>query len=264
MYSQTQFRKTSKKLYVAAIIISIIGIIITLFLYWYDASINKIKTSEDKGSVITESDIGNNHAEPGDGYSGETIYNGDPYIYKGLFEKPFERTDSYISNKNLILQEMNTKDELTMIAKRAESIVESMYTATAKDVNGMNSLTTELSNMFATSIILTGQDQEVYGNVEAAERFNEWYADTNTTMEAEMITDKCLVYMDEHSYIVRGLLRYTVYESEDTNALAEMLGMNLIKKGETYYQIVEVNLIPDECYYEDYANYKISELKMLN
>ena len=80
-------------------------------------------------------------------------------------------------------------------------------------------------------------------------------------MESTFITDKCLVYYDENSIIVRGLLQYSVYETKDPETLIEAFGIDRLNLGEEYSALVEMKFIPD-IDHTDFKSFNLTSISM--
>ena len=81
-------------------------------------------------------------------------------------------------------------------------------------------------------------------------------------MESDVYTDKCMVFYDENSYIVRSALYITPYECDDLIQLAALLKQDEISLGTTYRILVETSYvtISDGT---DFSDFSIREIRLI-
>lgn len=201
-------------------------------------------------SVLSESEKDNTDY----GYAFETVYNGKPYMPDILFEQPFKKTDSYVSNTEFIKE----KGEACAapIISMAEDLTKATFNVTYKNISNEEVLNDTLAEGI---YVRFPSGEEVNGIKEVTDTINSWYVNSGTSIEAEYTTDKCMLYYDENAVILRGLLTFTVYESEDIESIEKIFGINQIKMGEEYSTVVEYYFIPS-LYSEDFESYRIARI----
>lgn len=186
-------------------------------------------------------------------YAFETCYSGNPALPSRLFAEPFKRTDSYICNNDLL--KIYGSDQLSILASKAESDLGSIFNIAYKDFEKEK----ETPQLFWYGYAVSGKQEYCYGNDEMTELIKKIYTDNHTSLETEITTDKCLVYYDNGSLIVRCMLFITPYETDSLEDLAQILRLDSVELGEEYSKIVEVSYVTmtDGA---DMNDYKISEI----
>lgn len=174
-------------------------------------------------------------------YAFETSYSGKPYLSDKLFRKPFQKTDSYICNKDLF--EKVTTGEMEILTKKTTEAAAILFNESFKDIPAKD----DYSDIFTPAFHLFFADskQTAENNEEAVALINSWYIDTKTSMESKWNTDSCLLYYDENSFIVRGQLLFTVYESDDLAAIQNAFYLDELELGKESSVILEMHFIPD-------------------
>lgn len=214
------------------------------------------KTAENNSRTLSKEDI----AAPGDGYTSDTVYNGYPHLGKSLFEIPFQKTDNYISNLELISDTMTTDDAKELV-KSSKNCVNNIFNISTGSVEVQRD---NIYQSLSSNFVLEHNGTEYYGTGKAADELNRIYVESGITMESEYISDKCLVYYDENQLIVRGILYFTVYEASDLNPIESLMGIDDIELGKEYSVIIETYMTSEESYWKDYSNFKINQINICN
>lgn len=191
------------------------------------------------------------------GYAFETVYSGKPYMPDILFEQPFKKTNSYVSNTEFI----KAKGEkcTAPIISLAEDFTKAAFNVTYKNISNEDVLNDTLAEGI---YVRFPSGKEADGIKEVTDTVNSWYVNSGTSIEAEYTTDKCMLYYDENAVILRGLLTFTVYESEDIESVEKIFGIDQIKMGEEYSVVVEYYFVPS-LYSEDFESYRIAQIIFL-
>lgn len=243
--------KIKRNLWYITIIVSVLtfGIFIFLLLRNY----NEQKTVNMNKTSLSDNQINTSQSD----YAFETCYTGEPHLSDKLFQVPFRKSDLYICNKDLLLAIGEENSEV--LTKKAQLIAEILFDTPYKE-KVSDSTVDELSKYFSNGIIIRSKEgQEYKGRVETAKAINQWFVNSKTTMESSLQTDKCMVYYDEHCIIARGLLTYTVYESENLDELKKIFAQDDMQYGKKYSCLLEFYFIPDESK-NDYESYLLSSI----
>lgn len=193
-------------------------------------------------------------------YAFETSYTGEPHLSDKLFQTPFQKSDLYICNKDL-LPELG-EENAEILTEKAKKITDIIFNTPYKD-KVSESVAEELAGYLSQGIFIIAEDgTEYHGKENTAKSINQWFVDTKTTMESSLQTDICMVYYDEHCIIVRGLLTYNVYETEDMEELERSFGQEDIQFGKDNACLMEFYFIPDESR-TDYDSYVLSTMNDL-
>lgn len=191
-------------------------------------------------------------------YAVETCYTGDPYLSDILFEKPFQRTDQYVCNNDL-LEEIGA-DNAEILANNAREAVSLLFDLAYQERNISDE---ELIEILDDGIFLVFADgTTAAGAADTVEKVNSWFIDSHTSMEAELATDKCMVFYDEGMLIVRGELVFAVYSSDDFTTFKENLGIEDLAVGNRKSCVVELEFRNSDNR-TDFDSYKLCGLKIL-
>lgn len=210
-------------------------------------------TSQKDVSVPLESDKDNTDY----GYAYETIYSGKPFVPDILFEYPFKKTDNYMSNTDFI----NKRGEecAAPIISKANDFTNAAFNVSYKNISNED---TFLDTLTEGVYVCFPSGKEAQGITEVTDLTTSWYINSCTSMEAVYTTDKCMLYYDENAVILRGLITFTVYESDDIETVGNFFELKQIKKGVEYNVVAEYYFVPS-LYINDFDGYKISQIKFL-
>lgn len=193
-------------------------------------------------------------------YAFETCYNGEPHLDDRLFWQPFKKSEDYISNSDLL--EKIGADNAKLIAAKAKDLSEFLFSTAYKE-KAKEASALKLADCIVPGINLFFIDgRQARGNGDAASLINQWFVSTQTSMEASLQTDKCLVYYDRHSIILRGLLTFSVYESNDINAIKDAFDLDDLQYGKSYSVVTEMYFVPDGII-SSYEDYRLASLEVL-
>lgn len=208
-------------------------------------------------SLYNKEDI---HSKMEENYAFETCYNGEPHLDDRLFWKPFGKSEEYISNNDLLAG--IGADNAQLIVAKAKELSEYLFnTAYKEKVKEASAL--RLADCIVPGINLFFLDgRQAKGNTAAASAINQWFVSTQTSMEASLQTDKCLVYYDRHSIILRGLLTFSVYESDDMEAIKDSFNLEDLQYGKRYAVVTEMYFVPGGSI-ESYGDYRLARLEIL-
>ena len=232
-----------------------VGLLIFLLM-----SQDKEKINRGKSEDIIESDV-YSELSGVNSYAQETCYSGKPYINNSLFYHPFRKTDKYISNNEYI--KIIGEEKAKIIAERAGKVADTFFHITYNDVlnkSANSKLHEYLPEGF--SLILP-ERQIVKGRDETISLINQWLVENEFTMEAEFQTDKCMVYYDENTTIVRGMLEYTIFECEELDTLQKLFQIEHMELGQPYSIILEMHFIPAENN-EDFSSYRLTDIDIVS
>ncbi|MEE1255589.1 MAG: hypothetical protein UHN47_03635 [Lachnospiraceae bacterium] len=244
-----------KKIWIAIMAIALVCLVLVTMLERAKIT-NSLQQQEAQGNTTEE-----NNSNSANDYSYETCYAGKPYLPERLFSVPFQKTDDYIMNKELVKQLGTENTE--MVAERAKSIFVPLFNIVHKDTDNMDTLRTLMQeNMTKGFSLILGEDNVVYGREACSDRIIKWAMDNGISMEASMQTDKCMVYYDQNALIVRGMLTFTITECDSIEELRNAYGMENMQLGKDYSVIVEVHMVPDEDK-TDYESYNMATFEIM-
>lgn len=191
-------------------------------------------------------------------YASETCYTGAPYLSDVLFRTPFGRTDAYICNNDFLtmIGEENALLLADTSTKAAKALFDLSYQERdPKDPVLSDILTDGLHVLFADGTFTESKEDTV-------ETINNWFIDSQTSMDAEFYTDKCMVFYDDAKVIVRGQLVFTVYGGNDLKTLQEYFDLESLEQGSEYAIVLEMEYI-SKSDAKDYASYKLCGLTLI-
>lgn len=191
-------------------------------------------------------------------YAGDTCYTGNPYLSDELFKAPFQRTGSYISNNELIAQ--IGEENVGIFVKKSKDAIAAVFDLSyqERDINDpvlKDILADGLHVLFVSGIFSESKEDTI-------EKVNAWFVDNQISMEAQLYTDKCMVFFDESRVIVRGQMAFRVYGSGNTDILKNHLGLDAIEPGEKYTVILELEFISKSNAY-DYDTYQLCKINCI-
>ena len=149
--------------------------------------------------------------------------------YPQVYEYPFEKNEMYKTNKQLWIDH---PERVTPICDTAKEYMTRLLNVSAKDIVSGSTYTDSLYELMDP--YWRYDEDEIEGGVSVEEYLEQWrerVIDNNISIESEFLTDTSLVYVNG-LYYVRGILEYTVYESDDPE----------IPEGEKKAAMVEVAL----------------------
>lgn len=189
-------------------------------------------------------------------YAFETCYVGNPVLPDVLFDLPFKRSDSYVCNKDLI-KKYGTEN-LTILADKNKEDLSNLFNVAYKDLIGDQ----EYTDIFWNGFGFSNANKTIIGNNQAIDLIRSEYISSKTSLESDVYTDKCMVFYDENSYIVRSALYITPYECDDLIQLAALLKQDEISLGTTYRILVETSYvtIADGT---DFSDFSIREIRLI-
>lgn len=189
----------------------------------------------------------------------ETIYTGEPYLNSILFEFPFKKTSNYIENK-VHMNEIGA-DNANILTTKTEIAAEALFNTAYKDDLLKKK---DLLNETVTSGITVYYDNGIVrsGKKEVLDGFYNWFVNNKVSMESEFQTDKCMVYYDDYSEIVRGQLIFTIYECDNLEDIEKEFNIQNIELGTEYSVVLEFYYSTNEDV-TDYDGYKLSGVNCL-
>ena len=228
-------KKKGNKSWICILVFAVLGIILLTTIYFF-------RPIQVKGVVLTDNEEQYSEMEFGSEYTyvRETTYVGKPRLSAKLFGLPYQRTDAYINNIEFIKQ--FGEDNAAIIADKAINVTNNLIDAQYKDLPSINEELLSTISKGVQVYFLSGE--EAVNNKQALEYIFNWYKDTKTSIEAELITDKCLVFYDENKVIVRGLLTFTVYETEDIESLKKSFLSSKLEIGKANTVLVDFEFVP--------------------
>lgn len=190
-------------------------------------------------------------------YAVETCYTGDPYLSDVLFEIPFQRTDRYVCN-NDVLQEIGA-DNAEILTNKAQTAVSLLFDSAYQERDTSDEALTELLDDSISVVFSDGTITD--GAADTVEKINTWFSDTHTSMEGELTTDKCMVFYDEGMLIVRGEFVFAVYSSDDFDTFKSNFGMKDLSIGTRKSCVMELEFL-SPVNRADYNSYKLCGIKI--
>lgn len=159
-------------------------------------------------------------------YTAETSYNGGT-VPGSLYQIPFKKSESYVKNADLIKQ-MN-EEQVEKYLSSAETYVSTLFGADYRTIlNDQEAFLESIKNLYGSGIIY--QNGETISPKKRAQQLMEWYVDHSVQMKAEFVTDKSLLYEDNYSYYLRGMLTLTMYGDNASDSFKEIYGIHLVEK----------------------------------
>lgn len=166
-------------------------------------------------------------------YIAETNYKGHLSQYPELYEIPFKKTDSYITNKQFSKEHYDTLDEYE---SDATAFIEALFNVDYRNIaaDQMGFVSDVMQNgdyeTYITRDFGTENEKTMY-LYDYIEDLSEYFIENQVQMESKFYTDDSLVYNDFYTF-VRGELVFTIYSSEDKTSE--------YKVGEEYQLPIEV------------------------
>lgn len=162
-----------------------------------------------------------------------------------LFEIPFKTNEesTYISNADLVtyFETENTKASIEDYLRTAEVAALSVYAQNGAAIKETEYLDTIKTLYSASQNIQSGE--ETYSVENYATHLYELYTDNRINIEGQFITDKSLIWYNNHMYYVRGELVLNL--KEDINsAFYKEFGLPLTSQNKEIHLIVQVRFIP--------------------
>ena len=205
----------------------IAGIVAFLFLLGYLLinSRNELEPIEDERNVYkaSEEDM---KRHP---YLAETNFHGE-FDDLSLFDYPFRRSDSYISNKDLDQEEL-----CEVLSQRATDYVEGMLNVNYRDLAAdPQSYLENLSRNCVMDIqIMTDLTDEGGGEIISREEYLEdcidYFVQNRVSMDASFMTSTSLVWKDDY-YFCRGMIELTVNTADSLKEFGEEIALGEPKK----------------------------------
>lgn len=255
MTKSIQKRKVNKTWYLV-IIISIVAIIMLTMLEMIRNYSPPSESISDSKSNIFDDD------KYSPEYAAETSYAGEPALPNILFSFPFGKTEKYMCNKAFI--EKTGVENAEILSQKAVNISESLFSIAYKDSQETDNKKEFITEELADGLVMYMPDEtEVHGKNSVSERVFEWMTDNKVSMESELITDKCMVFYDNYSVRVRGLLLFTVYECDDLDKLAEIFNLEKLEYGRENAVVIDFNFTSGESW-KDCSSYKLQSLYVIS
>ncbi|MCR4902068.1 MAG: hypothetical protein K6A23_04355 [Butyrivibrio sp.] len=149
-------------------------------------------------------------------YISETNYKGALSQFPELYQIPFKKTESYVSNKEFSKEH---SDIFTECEEDATEFFETLFNVNYRDIlNDSKGFVTDVMkngdyDAYVTKFYDT-DDQETIYFYRYINELAEYFIENQVQMEAKFYTDDSLVYSDYYTF-VRGELVFTIYSSED-------------------------------------------------
>lgn len=217
--------RNKKKLFnVVAIAIPVAAIVMatTAFLV-----VNKNIKNEDRtpSTPIQNTTISNDDAENTDicDYTSETNYKGKLAQYPDLYQYPFRKSDSYISNKEFSIDHEDTIKECEADAKQ---FMETLFNVNYRDIAA--DMPKYVGKVMTTADYRAYHTEDLFGENEKTillydyiNNIADYFVQNQMQVDATFYTDSSLVYSDFYIF-VRGELVFTIYDSADTSSEYEI------------------------------------------
>lgn len=179
----------------------------------------------------------------GNNYAFETVYAGDPYMPESLYIYSFDNGGFYRSNRE-IAQDISS-DELASILQKISDFWTNLFNLQYK-AEQFNDQLEKLQNQLHPSALIGMDSQYEAGGNDIITAIANEVISKHVSLEGEFITDKSLIYSREDipgSYVVRGILHFTVIEADNLDMLQEYFGINDIELGREYSYMIETEIM---------------------
>lgn len=168
-------------------------------------------------------------------YINETSYNGSQAVDKVMFTIPFQKTQDYVPNKELVKRE--PVQEIERVAK--DFMTTTFGTGYHALTDNLTAYQDKVSEFFEEGATLTLDHGETADPEQLASGLASYYTDNHIQADVSFTTADCLVYQDIYHY-VRGRLDVSCYQNDNSGESAFIPeGMDLSKDGS---YVVEVAL----------------------
>jgi len=197
-------RNRKLKIILTAIGISAAAIAITVFaVLRIDAHRKRSREAEEKQLSVME-EYENNVS----GYIKETSYDGSEPVNKILFSIPFQKTDAYIPNRDLITDH---RDEILLAENMAEAFLNDTFGSGYRKISENPQVFREnVESYFDADARITLDNGESVTPAALADGIASYYIANHVQTEMDFDTASCLVYRDGYTY-VRGELSVTSF-----------------------------------------------------
>ncbi len=171
-------------------------------------------------------------------YINETVYDGSVVLDREVFQVPFRKSDRYCMNKEYIgTLEEKTAERLQKAAKDYLTVlVGSGYRSVMADEEGFCS---RLEDCYAGDFLTRGMEEISVS--EHAKEAAAWYTDNHVKLDADIVTDRSLVWKDGITY-VRCDAALTVYSCGDAGWFRDMTGVD-IEPGDSVKLLCDVGVV---------------------
>ena len=177
-------------------------------------------------------------------YYSDVDYDGEEVPYY-LFETPFQRTENYISNKEL--SNSITEDTLNNYIAETKSYLSVLFNKSYQNIiRDQEGFIASYEEIFPS--------EDVYSNAEDTEnepafieKLMEWYVDNRATVEAEYVTGKPLLYGDAGLYVLRGSLELRIASENNEKAISEfndLFGSDILNENGAGCAMIESVFFP--------------------
>lgn len=192
-------------------------------------------------------------------YAKDTCYTGAPYLSDELFKIPFGRTDAYVCNNDFI--KMIGEENAVMLANNSKKVAEALFDLSYQERDGKDPVL--LENLVDGLHVLFANGTFTESKEDTIELVSNWFVENQISMEAEFYTDKCMVFYDNSSVIVRGQLVFTAYGDKGLETLQQYFGRESMEPGKEYAVVMEMELISKTNAY-DYDTYQLCGIKLIS
>lgn len=220
-------RKKSSSLNIA-IILPVIAVIVAIIVFTtvYIRLKPQKKVVDALGTTQVAPIANGNTEKPAketESYIEETNYKGELSQFPELYQIPFKKTVSYISNKEFSAKHSDTFEECeTKATQFMEDLFSVDYREIVKDKYGY-AATVAVNCDYAAPITLNfgKEDENTTDFFTYILQINDYFATNMVEMNAKFFTDDSLIYSDYYTF-VRGELVFTIYSSEDATSEFEI------------------------------------------
>lgn len=198
----------------------------------------------------------------GNNYAFETVYAGDPYMPESLYIYSFDNGGFYRSNRE-IAQDISS-DELASISQNISDFWTNLFNLQYK-AEQFNDQLEKLQNQLHPSALIGMDSQYEAGGNDIITAIANEVISKHVSLEGEFITDKSLIYSREDipgSYIVRGILHFSVIEADDLDMLQDYFGIDDIEVGREYSYMIETEIMQGIDLF-DIADERITEFSII-
>lgn len=173
-------------------------------------------------------------------YLKDTTYSGGNSIPSSIFQMPFQKTDEYTPNKELT--EAVGEDTIEQVRQTAEKFLDCIANKNYRDFTSKaDTINTQISDLCEPCLFVP--DVTLYEDInDYIEMVSDQFVDSESVIEAKLVTDNSLVYKDFGSAYVRGMIEFTVKDTKDMGAIEELLRVKDIQVGKKYRRMIEFRI----------------------
>lgn len=229
----------SKKKYFVMVLILAILVMATVGIFYY-INVWKDQAASSSSEEQPGSSVDGN--ELAEGYILETSFNGEDELDPVVFQFPFQKSDYYVMNKELVKKV--DSERISAIRSRAEEVVKGIYGINKSDVTiNYDKYENLLDSFFLEDSIYRDEADNMKSSDDNIADFLLLLSNAGIQLEIDYTSSDCLVWSDI-AYYVRGVMEFTVYDIDESVDISAYFPTPL-KKGESYKAVIDLGLVPE-------------------